>query len=166
MNTELKKLKELTENVKMVMFSTLAEDGTIHSRPMATQEMDQNGNLWFFTSIDSGKVASIKERSELNLAYADPNAGTYVSVVGECEVVQDKAKEKDLWKPILKAWFPKGLEDPELCLLKVTAKSAEFWDAPQGRMIQFLGMVKAGLAGQTYQPKSGEHGKIDLNTRY
>jgi general stress protein 26 len=163
MNTELKKLKDLTQNINMVMLSTLAHDGTIHSRPMGTREVDEEGNIWFFTSSASGKVASIDEHPEVNLAYVSPEKGTYVSVVGNAKVVQDKAKEKELWTPMMNAWFPKGIQDPDLVLLKVGVESAEYWDAPQGKMIQFVSMAKAAMTGHPYSPKKGEHGKLEVN---
>ena len=163
MNSELQKFKDLTRNIKMAMLSTLAEDGTIHSRPMGTQEADAEGNIWFFTSVETGKVASIEAHPQVNLAYVSPSDGTYVSVVGKAELVKDRAKMKALWNPLLKTWFPEGVEEPDLVLIKVAAESAEFWDAPQGKMVQFLGMAKAALSGKTYQPGKGKHGKLNPN---
>jgi general stress protein 26 len=154
MNIEQKKLRDLIQDIKMVMLSTLAEDGTIHSRPMATQEMDEDGYLWFFTSADSGKIASIENQPQINLAYADPGKGSYISVVGTSEVVKDRAKAKELWTPMLKVWFPKGLEDPDLILLKISTNSAEYWDAPQGKMLQLFGMTKAALEFESYSLKA------------
>lgn len=74
--------------------------------------------------------------------------------------MRDKAKAEELWNPILKAWFPKGLEDPELALLKVEIGKAEYWDLPSGKMIQLAGFVKAIVTGRQVNP--GEHEKVDL----
>jgi len=84
---------------------------------------------------------------------------SYVSVVGEAEVVTDPAKIKELWNPTLKAWFPKGLDDPKLALLKVKALSAEYWDATSSTMQIAYNMVKSTLTGHYDQ---GDHGKVDL----
>jgi len=162
MNTELNKLRDLTQDIKMVMLSTLAEDGTIHSRPMDAQEVDAEGNIWFFTSTSSGKVASIKNHPQINLAYVSTEKGTYVSVVGSAELIQDRQKEKELWAPMLNTWFPDGIDDPDLTLLKVGVETAEYWDAPQGKMVQFVGIAKAALTGQPYPPKKDEYGKLNI----
>ena len=65
-----------------------------------------------------------------------------------------------LWSPILKAWFPEGLEDPSLCLLKIPVEQAEYWDAPSSKIVQLFGMVKAIATGQ--EADYGENKKIDL----
>lgn len=67
---------------------------------------------------------------------------------------------KELWKPFLKAWFPKGLDDPDLALLKVTVTEAEYWDTSSSPVVHAVGLAKALVKGETYQP--GEHEKIDL----
>lgn len=74
--------------------------------------------------------------------------------------MRDKEKAKELWKPLLKAWFPKGLEDPDLALLKVSVESAEYWDAPSSKMVQIAGIAKAAVTGQRYQ--GGENKKLDV----
>jgi general stress protein 26 len=163
MKSELEKLRDLTKNIKMVMFSTLAEDGTIHSRPMGAQEIDQDGNAWFFTSTETGKVASIARNPEVNLAYVAESSGVYVSATGVAELVNDRNKAQELWNPMLSAWFPQGINQPDLVLIKVKIKSAEYWDAPQGKMIQILGIAKAALTGVPYPTKQGEHGRLGPN---
>ena len=148
------------------MLSTLAEDGTIQSRPMGTQAVDDQGNIWFFTSTSSGKVASIQYHPQINLAYVSPSQGTYISVVGTAKILKDYEKEKELWTPFLNAWFPEGLNDPDLALLKVDVDCAEYWDAPQGKMVQFVGIAKAAISGGPYPAKAGEHGKLDLGIQH
>ncbi len=79
---------------------------------------------------------------------------------GRAEINRDKAKMKELWNPILKAWFPDGLDDPNLCLLKVNAEKAEYWDSSSGKLVQLAGFVKALVTGTSIDP--GENKKIDL----
>ena len=75
-------------------------------------------------------------------------------------MVKDRAKIEELWNPILKAWFPEGLDDPSLCLLKVTVEEAEYWDSPNSKLVQIAGFVKALVTGQA--AKGGENEKISL----
>ena len=93
-------------------------------------------------------------------AYAKPESDTYVSISGRAEVVRDPAKMEELWSPVLKAWFPDGLEDPHLCLLKVTAEQAEYWDSPSGKLVQLFGFVKAIATGE--EADWGENKKVIL----
>jgi general stress protein 26 len=141
------------------MLTTMA-GGKFRSRPMSTQEMDENGDLWFFTSDETHKVEEIEADSRVLVAYSQPDDNTYVSVFGRAELVKDKAKIEELWNPILKAWFPDGLDDLHLSLLKISVEEAEYWDSPNSKLVQIAGFVKALVTGQ--QAKGGDHGTVNL----
>ena len=76
-------------------------------------------------------------------------------------MVRDEAKNKELWTMAMKAWFPKGPEDPELGLLKVSVDKAEYWDTPGSTVIHLVGFVKATVTGKPYHP--GENEKVELH---
>jgi len=160
-NESVNKLANLIKGIKMAMFISLSKDGFIHSRPMATQELEFDGDLWFFTSIDSEKIIEIKYNSHVNVSYADIGTNKYISVSGDAEVVEDKNKIKQLWNPTLKIWFPNGSEDPKLTLIKVNVTNAEYWDTPQNAVVKLVGFVKAITTGKSID--LGENKKVSLN---
>ncbi len=162
MENNIQKLGKLIEDVKIAMLTTVDQDGTLRSRPMATQKTEFDGTLWFFTRASSPKVEEVEQAHNVNLSYAAPDSNTYVSVTGTAGLVRDPAKAKELWNPILKAWFPKGLEDPDLALLHVQVEKAEFWDSPSSTMVQLAGFVKALATGKAYRASPGEHEQITL----
>lgn len=151
---------DLIKGIKVAMMTTVEEDGSLRSRPMWTHDRDFDGELWFFTREHSHKVDEVEHDHHVSLAYSDPTKDRYVSVSGRCRLVLDKEKARELWNPTLKAWFPDGLDDPELALLCVRVERAEYWDTPNSRMVQLAGMVKAALTGETYKP--GDNQKLDL----
>lgn len=153
-------LGKMIKGIRIAMMTTATEDGTLRSRPMATQQTDFDGQLWFFTDSDSGKVFEINHENHVNISYADPGDNRYVSVSGRASVSRDREKIKELWSPIHKAWFPDGPDDPKLTLLKVEVEQAEYWDGPSSTMVQLIGFAKAALTGHRYIP--GDHGKFDL----
>lgn len=155
----IKKLKEMLEGIDFCMLTTLS-GGHLRSRPMSTQQFEFDGDLWFFTSDQTHKVEEIEKDDRVNVAYAKPDDNVYVSVSGRASIVKDRQKIEELWSPILKAWFPDGLDDPTLCLLKVAVEEAEYWDSPNSKLVQIVGFVKALVTGQ--QADGGEHGKINL----
>jgi len=85
-----------------------------------------------------------------------------VAVSGRATLVTDKAKIKELWHEMLKAWFPEGIDDLNIALVKVNPDGAEFWDSPSSSMVQLFGMAKAMVTGEPYRPGPGEHGKINM----
>lgn len=156
----IEKLNNLIEDIDFAMLTTVDTDGVLRSRPMSTQEAEFDGTLWFFTSDKTHKVEEIEQDNRVNASYAKPEYNFYVSVSGTASIVKDRAKMEELWNPILKAWFPEGLDDPNICLLKVDVEQAEYWDSPSSTLVQITGFVKAMVTGQ--RANGGENEKINL----
>ena len=151
------RLRELIEEIDFCMLTTVEPDSSLHSRPMSTQEMDEEGFLWFFTSADSAKVREIRADEHVNLSYAVPKKMRFVSVSGTAQLVRDAAKVKELWNPFYKTYFPKGLDDPNLALLKVHVQETEYWDDSSNQMVKLFKLVRAMVTGTPYD---AEHGKV------
>jgi general stress protein 26 len=128
----IQQLAELLRGIEVAMFTTVAADGRLVSRPLGTQEIEFDGDLWFATAADSPKIAEIEANPQVNVAYAAPERNTYVSVAGRARVVDDRAKARQLWSPAMQVFFPGGVDDPQLRLIHVRAESAEYWDSPAG----------------------------------
>jgi general stress protein 26 len=159
-NASVKKLGELIEDIDIAMFTTVDDDGALRSRPMGTQQIEFDGDLWFFAGASSAKAHEVRRDKRVNISYAKPDEQRYVSVSGTAELVRDQAKIKELWNPIFKAWFPLGLEDPDLALLKIHVEQAEYWDAPSSKVVALIGFAKALVTGK--RAEIGENEKLDL----
>ena len=126
---------------------------------MSTAQFDEEGNIWFFTNEHSGKADELQVNHQICLSYSLPSKNSYISISGEAQIVHDWSKMKELYNPAIKAWFPKGLDDPALALLKVTPHHAEYWDSNSSKMVILYQMAKAILTGHQYQ--DGEHGRVE-----
>lgn len=144
---EVSKLAGLIADTQVCMFTTIT-DGRPMSRPMAVQEVEFDGDLWFFTKQGGRKVDQIGRERRVNLSFS--SRSSWVSVTGEAEVVRDVAKAKELWNAGIEAWFPDGPEDPDIVLLKVHADGAEYWDTPGAGVVSVLSFVKAKMTGKPY----------------
>jgi len=153
------KLAVLIKDVGVAMVTTVGADGHLHSRPMACPDRGFDGSLWFFTSDDSSKAEEVSAYGLVNVAFAEPKDGTYVSISGPATLVRDPAKARALWTPAAKLWFPGGAEDPRLVLLKVDIVHAEYWDEEAGGMRVFLSLLKSVVTGRPPQ-RMGEHKQI------
>lgn len=154
------KIWTMIKGIRVAMMTTLDDNGRLNSRPMATLSHAgfEDNTLWFFTRLDSQKVAELDRHWRVNLAYSEPEKQDYVSLSGIGSVVRDKDKIRFLWREIMTTWFPKGVDDPELALLKINVDQAEYWDSPSSTMVYAYGYVKAKITGQA--PDPGEHAKI------
>lgn len=160
---ELDRLAELIGDIRFAMLTTAEPDGTLRSRPLSTLQMDAQGQLWFFTGQSSPKVDEVAQHHKVNLSYARPDKQDYVSISGTAETVRDRAKMQQLWTPWIKPWFPQGLDDPDLVLLKVTIDEAEYWDAPGSAVKRAYGLAKAIATGNT--DALGENRKINTGAQ-
>lgn len=158
----LKKLNEMVKDINFAMLTTAEADGTLRSRPMATQKAEFDGTLYFFTKEHSPKVEQIQQDRHVNVAYSEPSKHNYVSMSGKATLITEKTKLAELWTPELTAWFPKGLEDPELSLLEVNVTQAEYWDSTNSTIVYLYGLAKAAITGQPAGNVVGENEKINL----
>ena len=155
------KLREIVKAVDICMLTTVDERGELHSRPMSNnRDVEFDGDLWFFTYGSSHKVEEVNRVSKVNAGFADVDNQLYASLSGRAEVVRDRAKIEELWKPQLRAWFPEGVDTPDIALLKVAVERAEYWDGSQSWVAHAVSLVSSLITGKPAQ--LGENEKIDL----
>ena len=157
---DLKKAIELIEDIRVAGLITHSDQEGLKGRPMGTAKVEEDGTLWFFTNEYSAKVSEISKNDEVFLSYTSMSANSYVMIKGSAELNDDRDKMEEFWNPAMKAWFPDGLDDPKLFLLKVKPDHIEFWDAASSKIVFAFKMAKAILKGEQY--KGGENKEIDL----
>jgi general stress protein 26 len=155
---ETAKVAELLKQFRIAMLTTTDADGTLISRPMAVQEAEFDGDLWFFAKRDSREVAQIAGRPAVGVALS--SSSSWVSVSGTAEIVHDGARAKELWNSAVEAWFPEGPEDENIVLIKVHAEGAEYWDSAGSRITTLLSYAKSKVTGQ--RPDLGENERVEL----
>jgi general stress protein 26 len=149
----------MVKGIRVAMLTTAEPSGRLRSKPMATQDIGDDGVIWFFTSLDS--TAHDPGVHNVNVSYADSGKQTYVSVSGRATVVRDAAMMRKLFTPAVKAWFPKGLDDERLALLRVDPQDAEYWDGDLNSIVTLFKMAAAIATGT--QADIGDHGKASLS---
>lgn len=156
----IQKFRDLVKDVTICMFTTMDESNDLTSRPMFTSNVDEEGNVWFFTNEFSEKINEVSKDNLVHLIYSHPVKNIYVDVKGTCSVIIDKKKMEELWDPALKSWFPQGLEDSKICLVKVATETAHFWNHSFSKMGLLFGMIRSITKGDRY--KETEKGELNL----
>lgn len=157
-----KKIGELIKSIRIAVMTTAAEDGSFDSRPMATQDTDFDGVVYFLTRAESGKVHEIRADSHVSLLYSDPGNAKFVSAKGRASVSKDRAKIHELWNSMYKAWFPQGEDDPSITVLRVDITEAQYWEASSSKLLRGLKYVAAAATGGAIS--LGESGKVDVKS--
>lgn len=156
------KIAELVKDARIAMLTTMTSDGKHLARPMALQEIEFDGDLWFFVGDDSDKVAEITANPSVNVSFSNAKNTAWTSIAGTASIVHDKAKAEELWSPVLNAWFPDGLDTPNLGLIKVHADSAEYWDGPGSRVVQLIGILRAAVTRNPDNMIGQENDTVEL----
>jgi general stress protein 26 len=160
-NQNIEKFIEMVKDSKVCMLITNEKSAeNLSGRPMSISKIDEDGTMWFFTRASSYKVEEIEESKKVSIAITNESSQNYLMINGSGNLVSDKVKMKELWSSILKAWFPLGLNDPDIILIKVTPNEVNYWDSSSSTMVVLFNMLKAIATGKEYE--EGEHGKINL----
>ena len=162
-NGSREKLLEILKKFRNAMLVTQASHGTLRARPMALVKVDDGtGDIWFMTSIDSGKIDEIETNPEVNVTLQEQRR--YLSLSGRASIVRSRAKIDELWSEEAKVYFPKGKEDPHLALIHVSPREGEYWDNQGAAGLRFLvEAVKAYVTGTTPKTDAAQHAAVPLN---
>lgn len=144
---QIEELRELVMDLDIAMFTTQDGGRQLHSRPMDTQQVDDEGHLWFLTSRKSDVVGEVHANPAICLTYGSKAKNTYLCVSGEAQEIHDQAKISELWSPMHGVFFSGGRDDPDLTLLRVVPTHAEAWTGPSGAVGKLLAFATAAITG-------------------
>ena len=148
---------DLIEKIGFCMLTTRTGND-LRARPMAAHTERMESAIYFLTDVDGHKDDEIARNPNVCLAFADAKGQKYVSVSGTAEVLNDRARIRDLWSTPAKAWWDSP-EDPSIRVLKVTPDFAEYWDSP-GTLISYVKMAAAAVSH--VKPDMGDNAKVNL----
>ncbi len=149
-NEAAKKIKELAGKADACFFCTrIASGQPLRTRPMSPQKIDEDGNFWFFSADDSNKNLDIQIDNKVHLLFQGSAHSDFLSVYGQATITRDKALIEEMWTPLLKTWFTKGIDDPRITIIKVQTIEAYYWDNKHGDAVAFIKMAAGALLGKT-----------------
>jgi general stress protein 26 len=119
------------------------------ARPMSVRKVDDDGNLWFLSAVDSHKNQEISVDSHVRLYFQGSSHSDFMYLNGTATVTRDRAKIDELWHPLIKTWFTEGKDDPRITVIKVTPTDGYYWDTKHGDMVAGLKMVVGAAISKT-----------------
>jgi general stress protein 26 len=155
------KLRDIVAHNRSCLFHSGGMLDSQDSRPMTVQEVCDQGNLWMFSARSSTKNVQIKAEPRVLLTMADTGRSEYLVIHGEASIVDDQARKERLWNSFLSAWFPEGVNDPELTLIKVMPIDCRYWDTTDGKLYSLLKIAGAAITG-TMNDSGSVMGKINV----
>ena len=157
----VEKIREIAKDANICMFVTDLSTRPLMGRPMATQEVDDEGNMWFLSDRNSDKNRDIEKDDRVQLFYSHTRNYEYLSVYGNAEIVNDRAKIEELWTPMAKTWFTGGKDDPNISLIKVAPEDAYYWDTKNNKIVSLIKFAM-GTVGLTPKDDGGIEGNLKV----
>jgi general stress protein 26 len=146
----IEKIKELVDKAETCFFCTaLTTHDSVGARPMAVQEVDDAGHLWFLSASDSHKNAELTSDSHVRLYFQGSAHSDFLLLDGTASVTRDKQRIKELWKPIMKTWFTEGENDPRITVIAVKPTQGYYWDTKHGMAVAGIKMLIGAATGKT-----------------
>lgn len=150
-------IRRIVRDVRVAMLTTEGLNGEMHSRPMITQNVDFDGNVWFFTRYDSSKVNEIQQEPRVNVSYMGSQG--YASLAGTAYIVEDIVKKRELWHDTLQLWLHEGPESPDVVLICVKADSGQYWESNHiGGISKLITVAKLFVL----RDEAGETGNVQM----
>lgn len=147
----VERIKTTVKDSSVCFFCTDIQEGkSFATRPMSVQQVDDEGNCWFLSAIDSHKNAEITKDHAVQLLFKGSEYSDFLSLYGTATFSQDKAKIKELWKPLVKAWFTEGVDDPRITVIKVSPHEGYYWDNKHGNLVALVKTAVGALTGNTF----------------
>ena len=130
--------------------------------PWPDRQVRGEGTLYFATDLESPKVKQLEANPQVGVVLQDGKREIFLS--GHARVSTDRKLSDRLWSEAWKIWFPKGKDDPTLCILIVEPESAEYWDRSGAKGLKFLfNAAQAYLSGaQAGELEPEAHAKLSL----
>jgi len=156
--TDRDTITEVMRATRIAVLTYEDDEGRLVSTPMGTQDFEDPATVWFITEADSDKVAAIRSRPRVNVAYAS-DAG-WVSLSGSARLNRDRAKLEQLWDASASAFMSGGPDDPNSALLEITGDTAQVWESP-GK-VGFLVQLVKGLVSKEDPQRDEDAPVVDL----
>ena len=126
---------------------------------------NRNGDLFLLVHLRdrTGRAREVWEiEADPRVTVTFQGDDRFAVLEGNAVIVADKRQIADLWSEDWRRWFPRGKDDPTLCLLRVAPQSGEYWDRSglNGLTFLFDGLkaILQGTRAETDEP--ARHAKV------
>jgi PPOX class probable F420-dependent enzyme len=116
----LKVAREVMQKARYATLVTVGEDGHPQARVVDPFRPEVDMTVWLATTPRTRKVAQIARDPRVTLLYFDPAAPSYVTLLGQAELVRDPAERARRWKEGWAPFYKDKNRGDDYLLVKVT----------------------------------------------
>lgn len=102
-------------------------NGYPQTRAMLVLEHESLRTQFFSTNTSSGKVGFLQNNPKASMYYCRPGDFKGALFIGKVEICTDQPTKDFLWREGFERYYPKGVTDPDYCVLKFTADKGAYY---------------------------------------
>jgi len=127
---KIEKIKRFISKRKVAFITSVDKEGFPNIKCMLRpRKIEGLKTFYFSTNTSSMRVAQYRENPKASLYFYRKGLIKYQGVMlkGTMEVLENDEIKKELWQVGDKMFYPKGVTDPDYCILKFTATSGRYY---------------------------------------
>lgn len=118
----------LIDKQGVAFISSLDEDGFPNTKAMLPpRKRDGIKTFYFTTNTSSMRVRQYRCNPKACIYFCDKRFFRGVMLKGTMEVLEDAASKEMIWQDGDTMYYPKGVTDPDYCVLKFTAQTGRYY---------------------------------------
>ena len=118
----------LIDKQKIALISSVDAEGFPNTKAMLPpRQRDGVKTFCFTTNTSSMRVGQYRANPRACLYFCDKRFFRGVMLKGTMEVLEDAASKEMIWREDDTIYYPKGVTDPDYCVLKFTAQSGRYY---------------------------------------
>ena len=123
-----KTIGNMADKQKFAFIGSVDENGFPETKAML-QARKREGikHFWFTTNTSSMRVGHYRENPKACVYFCDSRFFRGAMLIGTMEVLEDAESKEMIWQTGDTMYYPKGVTDPDYCVLKFTAQSGRYY---------------------------------------
>lgn len=118
----------LIDKQSVSFISSIGSDGFPNTKAMLPPRKREGIRTFYFTTNTSSmRVAQFRENPKACVYFCDKRFFRGVMLKGAIEVLTDDASKAMIWRDGDTMYYPKGVGDPDYCVLKFTAQTGRYY---------------------------------------
>jgi general stress protein 26 len=123
-----KTVGNMIDKANVSIISSVDEEGFPNTKAMLPpRKRESIKQLFFTTNTSSMRVKQYAANPKACVYFFDKRFFRGVMLKGTMEVLHDSASKEMIWEDGDEMYYPKGVTDPDYCVLKFTAQTGRFY---------------------------------------
>ena len=128
MKDSVKTIGNLIDKANVSIISSIDADGFPNTKAMLPPRKREGiKHIFFTTNTSSMRVKQYTDNPKACVYFYDKRFFRGVMLKGTMEVLHDSTSKEMIWNDGDEMYYPKGVTDPDYCVLKFTAQNGRYY---------------------------------------